>query len=71
MPAITPEELLPDEVLAAELQVQKGTLTNWRASGRGPDYLKVGRQIFYRRTDVNVWLGSLLRQPQGKTSPPR
>jgi hypothetical protein len=60
---ISPDELLSTEATAAELHIQPGTLTTWRASGRGPNYVKVGRSIFYRRADIAEWLGAQHRQP--------
>ena len=32
------------------------TLEQWRHLGKGPPYLKVGRQVRYRRYDIDVWL---------------
>ena len=44
------------EELAKELGVDAHTLTRWRTSGTGPAYLRVGRQVRYRRDDVEAWL---------------
>jgi predicted DNA-binding transcriptional regulator AlpA len=60
---ITPDELLSAEAAAAELHLQPGTLTTWRASGRGPNFVKIGRAIFYRRSDIAEWLGAQHQQP--------
>ena len=60
---ITPEELLSAEAVAAEFHLRLGTLTTWRAAGRGPNFVKIGRKIFYRRSDIAEWLGGQLRQP--------
>jgi hypothetical protein len=32
------------------------TLANWRARNCGPDYVKLGRAVFYRREDVEAWI---------------
>lgn len=29
-----------------------------RHRGGGPDYVKVGRKVFYRRSDVEAWVGT-------------
>jgi excisionase family DNA binding protein len=44
-----------DEV-AEYLQVNPGTLRNWRSQSRGPAYRKVGVHIRYRWRDVDAWL---------------
>jgi excisionase family DNA binding protein len=50
------ETLLSPTDLAAELQVPEPTLRQWRYLGRGPAYVKVGRHVRYRRSDVEAWL---------------
>jgi hypothetical protein len=41
-----PEHLTPDQ-LAARWHKSAGTLSNWRAQGKGPAYIKLGRTILY------------------------
>jgi hypothetical protein len=60
-------DLLSDVELANELQLETSTLANWRWSGRGPDFVKYGRQIKYRREDVDAWLASQVRRPTTPT----
>jgi hypothetical protein len=60
---INPDELLPPDTVAAELHLRRETLTSWRANGRGPNFVKVGRAVFYRRADLAEWLGAQHRQP--------
>ena len=47
--------LLPDE-LAIQLGIPLRTLGQWRYTGGGPRYVKVGRHVRYRRDDVDAWL---------------
>jgi Helix-turn-helix domain len=61
--AIDPEELVADTIVAAELCQQPNTLTAWRHQGRGPPFIKVGRKVFYRRSDVASWLAGQRRDP--------
>jgi predicted DNA-binding transcriptional regulator AlpA len=49
-------ELLSPTDLAALIGVDERTLTVWRAQCRGPDFVKLGRAVFYRRADVNAWI---------------
>jgi predicted DNA-binding transcriptional regulator AlpA len=32
------------------------TLRRWRQEGRGPAYVKVGRKVMYRPSDVQAWI---------------
>lgn len=47
---------------AAFLKVRVDTLSLWRFKGQGPDYLKVGRRIRYRVSDLKNWLESRTRK---------
>lgn len=49
------EELLTTRQVADRLQVNPGTLANWRMWNRGPAYKKVGRNIRYSAEDVKLW----------------
>ena len=64
---IDPDELIPNGQAAKQLKQQPNTLTAWRNQKRGPPYLKVGRQIFYRRSDLMAWLGAQRREPQSRS----
>jgi hypothetical protein len=66
---IDPEDLVPDEVIARELHQTKQTLASWRCNGKGPPFFKVGRKIFYRRSDVRIWLATKLREPTAAHGP--
>jgi Helix-turn-helix domain len=50
-------DLLSPADLAALLAVDERTLAVWRCQKRGPDFVKLGRAIFYRREDVATWIG--------------
>jgi predicted DNA-binding transcriptional regulator AlpA len=53
-----------DEAGAAEkLGVSTGTLANWRWRGYGPPFLKIGRRVEYRVSDIEAWRDEQLRQP--------
>ncbi|MBS1856110.1 MAG: helix-turn-helix domain-containing protein [Acidobacteria bacterium] len=51
--------------VAAQLNVKPATLRKWRFLGRGPKFLRVGRAVRYRITDIEAWLAT--RQRGGKT----
>jgi len=48
--------LLTVEQLARELAVAPKTVRKWRATHRAPKSLKVGRRIFFKRSDVSEWI---------------
>lgn len=48
--------LLSQEDLAVLLEVKVQTLRQWRRLGRGPDFVKTQKSIYYRRSDVEKWL---------------
>jgi hypothetical protein len=53
---VNPDDLIP-EIKAAKLLHQKPkTLLAWRHRRIGPSYIKIGRQIFYSRTDLVQWI---------------
>ena len=55
-------QMLSEIGLAAYLGVSVAACRKWRAEGRGPTYIKVGRLVRYRMTDIEAWLST---RPQG------
>ena len=49
--------------LAEYLQVSERTLIRWRNTRIGPAWIRAGRHVRYRSTDVQVWLESQRREP--------
>lgn len=55
----TLNELLDEKQAASILKVQPGTLSVWRSTGRySIPFVKVGRSVRYRRSDLLAWLES-------------
>lgn len=46
------------ETVAAVADLSTNTLVNWRAQGRGPQFVKDGKLIYYRKADVIAWFKS-------------
>lgn len=46
------EQFLTTAEVAARLRVSVSTVNKWRVVGKGPKYVKVGRQVRYRPTTV-------------------
>src|SRR5215468_943696 len=49
---------IDEKQLCADLGISSVTATKWRAKAAGPPFIKVGRLVRYRRTDVEAWLAS-------------
>lgn len=49
-------QLLTEKDVAKQLQVTAWTLQNWRSRGQGPKYVKLGRIVRYRQTDIDNWI---------------
>lgn len=56
-PSVSSPLLSPDSA-SAYLQVLPSTLAEWRMSGRGPSYLRVGRRVYYRQHEIDGWLST-------------
>ncbi len=54
----TPNELLDEKRLCAELGISPVTATKWRRRADGPPFVKIGRLVRYRRADVDAWIAS-------------
>ncbi|MBB4667427.1 excisionase family DNA binding protein [Microbacterium marinum] len=48
--------LLTQTELAEYLQVPVRTIEDWRTRDYGPKFLRVGRRVRYRESDVDAWL---------------
>ena len=52
-------DLLDQNEAAQLLHVTPGTLSVWRSTGRySIPFVKVGRSVRYRRSDLNSWIDS-------------
>jgi len=60
------EPLLSPKDTAAILDQVPTTLTMWRHLGRGPTYLKIGKRIFYRPSDLRTFINQQVVVPSGR-----
>lgn len=50
-------QMLDEKQAAEKLDVTPGTLSVWRSTGRyALPFVKVGRKVRYRLTDLDLWL---------------
>ena len=51
------------ESAARLLCVTVATLSTWRSRGLGPDYVRIGKVVFYRDCDLEAFLAAGRRKP--------
>jgi hypothetical protein len=56
--------LISGRELSREFGIPERTLDQWRYLGRGPRFIRVGRHIRYRRTDIEAWLADNTVDPR-------
>lgn len=55
------ETYLSTEKLAGRLSVSPATLVKWRWEGKGPRFVKLGRRVVYRLSDVESYINEQVR----------
>ena len=65
-PADFPDDLMLPPEAADDLRVKEATLATWRSTGKGPDFWKWGRDVFYSRSTNAAWKAQHRRQPRPK-----
>ena len=58
--------LVDNKQAANILEISEKTLTNWRSTGKSPKYVKVGRCVRYRLSDLMDWLDAQTRNHTGE-----
>jgi excisionase family DNA binding protein len=53
-------EILSNDQAAAYLKVSPTTLPRWRWAGTGPNFLRLGRSVRYRKSDLDLFLAESL-----------
>jgi hypothetical protein len=53
------EGYITEAELAVQIHRSVRTLARWRAIGEGPPCLRLGREIYYKKSSVAAWLASL------------
>lgn len=63
--AVTERLLTPGQV-AACLQIPTSTLSRWRSERCELAYIKVGRVVRYRKSDIDAWIANNTVDPSHK-----
>jgi excisionase family DNA binding protein len=56
------DRLMTDDEAAAYLSASTSTLNFWRTQRRGPAFVKLGRNVRYRRCDLDRWIEANRRE---------
>ena len=54
-------QLLTEDQTSKVLQCTKAALRRWRREGRGPQFVKLGRLIRYRQSDLECFIDGCTR----------
>jgi predicted DNA-binding transcriptional regulator AlpA len=57
-------DLVPADLFAKALGVAEQTLAGWRSGATGPDFVKLGKGVFYRREDIKAWIARNIVSPE-------
>jgi hypothetical protein len=57
------DEMFTEREFCGWQKISPNTARQWRTLGRGPAWIKVGRSVRYRRSDVEDWLARRTRTP--------
>ncbi len=52
----TKSDLMTTREAADYLRLKQQTLHNWRCLGSGPNFVKLGSRVLYRRSDLDQYL---------------
>lgn len=55
--------LLTDEDVQALLMVSENTTQFWRTNRKGPPYCKLGNKVFYKVSDLEMWVDQNAHYP--------
>jgi len=61
-------DLIPVEEFATALGLEQQTLAAWRSEGEGPNYVKLGKTVFYQRDSIAEWVGRSIVEPSKKVA---
>ena len=64
-----PTDLLTTEEAARYPRLSPRTLERYRVTGEGPRFLKIGRRVLYRQSDLDEWLKNKSRRSTSDPGP--
>lgn len=59
MSTTNPDKLLTQKEVKVITGLAESTLEQWRLRGKGPKFIKLGRLVRYRMSDLNAYISEL------------
>ena len=66
---ILDEPLLSEKEAAPELHVKPQTMSAWRNRGVGPEFIRIGKLIFYTPSQLRAYVQSRVTRPTPPVRP--
>lgn len=48
----------PNDEAAVQIGIKPSTLNLWRTQRKGPDYIRVGRRVYYTQEQIDAFLAA-------------
>ena len=61
-----PSGLLDTAEAAVYLRLAKQTLAKWRSQGRGPSFVRLGGNVYYRHAELDQFIDASVTAPEQK-----
>ncbi len=58
------DPLRSPQEFAEQVHVPVATTYQWSSKGTGPRYIRVGRHVRYRQSDIDAWLNARVVEPR-------
>lgn len=55
-PPVAAEKYIDESALPERYSIARRTAQRWRAEGNGPPFVRLGRKVIYRVSDIEAWL---------------
>ena len=58
------EGLMRIDEVEEYMYTNRSTLAGWRCQGKGPKYIKIGKNVRYRKVDIDEYIASIVITPR-------
>jgi excisionase family DNA binding protein len=59
-------QLLTTAEAATYMRLKPQTLAKWRSHGKGPDFVRMGGNVYYRLTELDQYIEAGITTPEAK-----
>jgi hypothetical protein len=61
--------IMTEAEVAKLFNVDELTIGRWRRDGKGPPFIRPGKEVFYRENDVRTWMMDIAEWPKDPRDP--